>query len=291
MAYYNFKRGTKLYIVYSNNQYEFELNDISFGQTFAEESYPVKTLQQPNKFFEGAIINKANPANFSFTIYAIKEPDFKILYDLGCKLNTSYNLNFFDAYIKSTDYIFKLERAVITDIVFNIIKTEPLSITYDGQAAVVSKVSSIPGTPVSRSATTSYNIIKEVDFSLDSTTFDRVFSASLELKNNINWFGHHTVQGSASTMYPYNYTLDSRSLTGSVGVYLVDTSALFTHSVNVPLYFRAGESNLTGIECDAPLVSITNRVAVEEAYTQYFDWRLMSNPTDLTTILTYLTLE
>ena len=49
MATYNFKKEVSVSILYprtggSQNRYLLDVNDISFSQTFAEKSYPVKTL-------------------------------------------------------------------------------------------------------------------------------------------------------------------------------------------------------------------------------------------------------
>jgi len=294
MPSYNFKKGTKLYVVYSGNQYMFELNDITISQTLTEESYQVRTLHSPNSLFDGGVINKANPANFNFTFYAIKESDFSVLFNLAAGLNNSGTLNYFDLYIKSTDFIFKIEKSVITNTIINFNIQEPISISIEGQGVKLTKESSIPGSIVSRSLTTQYNIVKYTDISVNNTTIERVFSISLELQNDIKWFGHHTIQASSSLMYPNNYSLEKRILSGSIGAYLVDTTFLQTGLLNVPLFLQVGEMNggtFTGIECDIPLVSVTNRASIQEAYIQYFDWRMLSNPIDLTTVFNYITLE
>ena len=73
---HSFLRESKLYIVYGGNQYRiFTTTAISFSQTFAEDSYPVKTLHDQSKMFEGSTITKANQANFSFTVPLTIEKD------------------------------------------------------------------------------------------------------------------------------------------------------------------------------------------------------------------------
>ena len=45
MPTYNFKQEAEVYVVSGGNRHtEYDVTDISFGQTFSEESYPVKTL-------------------------------------------------------------------------------------------------------------------------------------------------------------------------------------------------------------------------------------------------------
>ena len=66
---YSFLRESKLYIVYNGVKYRiYTSSAITFNQTFAESSYSVKTLHDQSKMFEQSIINKANPASFSFDV-------------------------------------------------------------------------------------------------------------------------------------------------------------------------------------------------------------------------------
>ena len=57
MPVYQFKRDSKVYLVDElNNQYNIDISDISFGQTFMEKSFEVKTIQSQD-FFEDSVIN------------------------------------------------------------------------------------------------------------------------------------------------------------------------------------------------------------------------------------------
>jgi hypothetical protein len=73
---HSFLKESKLYIVYGGNKYRiYTTTAISFSQTFAEDSYPVKTLHDQSKMFEGSNITKAQPASFSFEIPLTLEKD------------------------------------------------------------------------------------------------------------------------------------------------------------------------------------------------------------------------
>ena len=65
---YNFKRDAKVYIEFDSLLYPIDVYpDLSFSQTYNENSYKKKTLHSPLNLNEGATIVEANPANFSFT--------------------------------------------------------------------------------------------------------------------------------------------------------------------------------------------------------------------------------
>ena len=63
MPTYNFKQEAEVYVVSGGTTYRIHVTDISFGQTFSEESYSVNTIHSPNDLFEASVINKANVAN------------------------------------------------------------------------------------------------------------------------------------------------------------------------------------------------------------------------------------
>lgn len=80
MASFNFLKEAQLYLVWNNKQYNIDIQEISFSQTFTEESYSVNTLHSQD-MFEGSVINKANPANFSFVMPALREDDLTVVVD------------------------------------------------------------------------------------------------------------------------------------------------------------------------------------------------------------------
>ena len=68
----------EVHLVYGTSQYKLDFSEISFGQTFIENSYAVKTLQSQSSF-EGSVINRANPAEFEINIPLLANPRNKVL--------------------------------------------------------------------------------------------------------------------------------------------------------------------------------------------------------------------
>ena len=133
MANFTFKKeDVKVYVVHNNLQYLIDTSEIEFGQTFAQKSFNVKTIQSQSSF-EGAITNRANPAEFSLNIPLIKEPYFKVLFD---RLLDSAS---FDLYISSQYDVWKLEKCFIQDGSFEINKSRPLRLSIEGEASKLSK--------------------------------------------------------------------------------------------------------------------------------------------------------
>lgn len=299
MGLYNFKQGTKLYLVFGGFKYSIDISDLSFSQTFTEDTYPVRTLHTPKSLFDSGVIVKANPGTFELKIYAIKEPDFKKLFELACKYNSSNTLDSFDLYVETTNYIFKLETCVITAVSFNITKEEAVSFNFSGDCIKIQKIGNtgsytIPGTTVARSSTTSYNIVKYLEVELNNIIIDNIFSVSIELQNDIEWFGHTTVQAVmlGDIIYPQKFSLEKRILSGSISAYMTTDTWMQTGVIAIPAFIKAGEINnnvFTGVTFDIPLVSLTTRTALDAVVSHFFDWRMMSNPSDLTDIVSYST--
>ena len=134
---YSFLRESKLYIVYGGTKYRiYTTTSIAFNQTFAEDSYSVKTLHDQSKMFENTNINKANPANFSFDVPLTIEKDESIMIALATEVSTSQQsgittqqLKSFDAYIQTGSSTFKLESAIITGATFDFIAEKPACIS------------------------------------------------------------------------------------------------------------------------------------------------------------------
>ena len=118
MSGFNFLRESELHIVQGGNRYNVKITPaLSFGQTFAEEAYQVKTLHDQTKMFSGTSITKANPANFSFETHLTTEKDENIVLELLTDYDTSSGeqlLKSFDIYIVSNTQTLKIEGCVIT---------------------------------------------------------------------------------------------------------------------------------------------------------------------------------
>ena len=155
---YSFLRESKLYIVYGGNQYRIYTNTaLNFSQTFAEDSYPVKTLHDQSKMFEGSTITKANQANFSFTVPLTIEKDESIVLDLISDLVDNEQLKSFDMYVQTGSATFKVESCVVTSANFAFDPRNQFTVAIEGQGVKLTRVGnesySIPGSVQSLSST------------------------------------------------------------------------------------------------------------------------------------------
>ena len=296
---FNFKKLTKVYLIYAGNRYTLDIeNDISFSQTFTDETTSVNTIHE-TKLFERSTIVKANPANFEFKIPVLQQSDLRVVFDRILDYST------FDLYIQSTESTFKLEKCVITNGNFGIERSQLLNISVSGEAAKLSRVGdstfAVPGTPVARAASKKYLMPLETYIALDSVDIStETFSVSVELQNEVSWNGYNTVHSGigvssrADAMYPNNFIVSKRTFAGSIGKYLIDGSdtKFLNFDSNIPLRIRVGErlpTVLYGFDFNMPSCSFTNRITIDEVFTQHFDWRLTSNAA-IGSILSYITL-
>ena len=157
MPSFSFKKEVKLFLVHDSKKYRIDVNQIDFGQTFQETSYPVKTLHNQSSF-EGSVINRANPAEFSFNTPLLQEERHKVVFDrlLDCAT--------FDLYISTeSDDVWKLEKCVIQDGTFEINKSRPLRLSISGEASKLSKYSeAIPGTLQTAGTSTTTYIVPDL---------------------------------------------------------------------------------------------------------------------------------
>jgi hypothetical protein len=84
-------------------------------------------------------------------------------------------------------------------------------------------------------------------------------------------------------MYPSNFTLKKRVLSGSIGQYVnSDTDGLLQEwQTGVSIVIKAGESATQGFQFDLSNCTFTNRNNVADVFTQAYDWKMNDNPTDL----------
>ena len=194
MPTYNFKQEVKVYVVSGGNQYRIDVSDVSFSQTFSETSYPVKTLHAQNNVFEGSVINKANPANFSLSFPALVEADYSIIQTLLLGATS------FDLFVKTEADTFKLEKAVITNGSFVIERSRPLSIEIQGEASKLTRGATLTGVAQTRSSTSTFTV-PALDITLDSSSLSNVVTVTMELQNDITWTPYTTVNNSLSVIY------------------------------------------------------------------------------------------
>ena len=302
MTAYNLLRESSVHIVHNGSRYLIKTTpEVSFSQTFAEDAYEVKTLHDQTKMFQGTSVTKANPANFSFAVHLTQEKDESIVKSLLTDYDTSNGeqlLKSFDLYIVTGESTFKLEGCIITQGEFNLAKGSPLILTVSGQAKQLSRVGdasySLPGSLVSASSTRTPTL-SLLDVEVDSTDVPNLATATLQVQNNINWTPFETLQNSLSVtsasnaMYPTTYTLGDRVVSGNITQYITSNNSStfqsFDTSANVAVKTIVNgntflNANLTGC-------MFTKRSNVAEAFTQTFDFRLVTSPANLGTIITY----
>ena len=291
MPSFSFKREVDVRIVDSGGtRHKIDTSEIDFGQTFQEKNFEVKTLHNQGSF-EGSVINRANPAEFSLNTPLLKENTNKVIFDRLLDSAT------FDIYISTqSDDVWKLETCVIQDGTFEINKSRPLRLAISGEASKLSKFSgTIPGSDPSPTTTT-YIIPTITTLTLGSDDVsDSIIGLSVELQNSINWNQYDTIHGAvtatdaASSMYPTSFTNDTKVLAGSISKYLRDDStSVLTWNSNTPLRLTAGNGT-QGLDFNITNCSFTNRMSTPEIFREEFNWRMTQNPTALSSVITYTT--
>ena len=296
MPTYNFKQEAQVYVVSGGNRYRINVTDVSFSQTFSEQSYPVNTIHAPNNLFEGSVINKANEANFSFSFPASIEPNNSIVETL------LLNASSFDLYIKTEADIFRIETAVITNGSFVIERSRPLSIEVQGEGSRLTRGSTLTGTLQSYSTVAKSFIVPALDITVNGLSLSSVVGVTIELQNEIEWTPYTTVGGAiaatsaATSMFPSTFTLSKKILAGSITQYLTDSNTGNAQNWDTDAFItiKAGNgatgANFRGFSFGPATCSFTNRInAGPSVYLQSYDWRMTLNPSNLATILKYET--
>ena len=276
---HNFRRTTKVYLVQGGVQYRVEAEyDVSFSQTFTEKTSSVKTIHDDFNFERSTIV-KANPANFSFIINLIKEPDARPVFDRLIDNDT------FDLYFQSDESTFKLQNAVLTNGTFLIERLELLKLEVEGQAEVLSRVGAgegtytVPGNVAAVSNTKTFTI-PQITLTLDSANIStEVYALSMELQNDIEWTKYETVQkvlgvtNRTNAMFPSGFTIKKKVLSGNIGRYVTNGAATgfmdFKENSNLEIrvgrgagtyygfsdWFTEASSSLTGSPSEATATS------------------------------------
>ena len=299
---YSFLRESKLYLVYGGNQYRiFTTTAISFSQTFAQDSYPVKTLHNQSKMFEGATITKANPVDFNFDVPLTLEKDESPVIDLMSQLNNG-QLTSFDMYIQTGSAVFKLTNAVITSASMDINPNNQFTISLQGQGTKLERAGdesfSIPGNAASESATRTPLLVYPV-ISIDSLTMENIMSTTVTIQNDINWTAYGTLQESlnvtnaSNIMRPSNYTVQRRTISGAVRQYQTDNNITqfddFSTNSNITLKaIQVGNAATATpfLQMSINPATFTSRMETGDTYAQSYDFRNLDNSTTVPNIIT-----
>lgn len=301
MPTYNFRKETKVYVVRGGLRYILDVYpDLNFSQTFNETSVPVKTLHSQFNMFEGAVITKANPANFNFTVPVLYENDLQVLLDLLIDYDTASTeatIKSADIYVEANSEVYKLEKAVIENGVFQIARDSIIVLSLSGSARKLSKfVGAIPGTLQSRTTRT-HGMTTALNIQLGVETLANIAGVSIELVNNVQWVDYTTlhnslvINGASDTMYPEVFVVGSRTLSGNIQQYVTDENGdtVNTWEIGTSLNIKVGNSSSAYLlEFDLPSIVYTNRLAVGDLYTQSFDFRMNTSPSDLSQVIKHL---
>jgi hypothetical protein len=84
-------------------------------------------------------------------------------------------------------------------------------------------------------------------------------------------------------MYPSDFTLKKRILSGSIGQYVLSNfnSDVQSWKTGVDMVIKAGESATQGFQFDLEKCTFTNRNSVADVFTQSYDWKMNDNVADL----------
>lgn len=295
MSLYSFKKDCIVYLVFANKRtYKLDVSDISFSQTLQEKSYSSNSIQSQN-LFEKSKIYKANPANFKFNMYAIKEADLRIVFS---RLLDCYS---FELYIETKQDVFKLNNCIITEGKFTANRFAPLDLEIMGEATILKREGDtgsteaiIPGILQERSAQKSYNKITTTTVFIDSgTEIETLTSISATIKNNIEWKNNLTIKGceEETVTYPIDFYVKSKTFTGDFTSHFIDDFIIYKDS---SLFIQIGETNSNGFfgfEFDLPNTLIVPKLETGEIFKHQYSWKLLDNPNSLHELLTYKTYE
>ena len=303
---YSFLRESKLYIEYGGSKYRiYTTTAISFSQTFAEDSYPVKTLHDQSKMFEGSTITKANPAQFSFTVPLTVEKDESIVMDLITDLVATSESDIehqqfksFNMFIQTGSSTFKVENCIVTSGNFSFNPREQFTVAVEGQGTKLTRVGDESfnlGTIQSESSTRTPLLTYPV-VTVDSLDMSSIIGVTLQIQNDISWTPFETLQNSlavtnsSNAMFPSAYTVQSRIVSGAITQYQTDNNITqfddFSTSSNLSI--TAKKSDGTDFwKITLNPVMYTARMQTDETYVQSYDFRSADNTAVGTRITTY----
>ena len=302
MTAYNFLRESNVHLVHGGSRYLLKTTpDVTFSQTFAEDAYEVKTLHDQTKMFQGTSITKANPADFSFTVHLTTEKDETIVKSLLTDYDATEGqtrIKTFDLYVVTGESTFKLNECVFTNGNFNLAKGSALTLSVSGQAQKLERVGnasySLPGSLASASSTRTPTL-SLIDVEVSGSDVSNIISATLSVQNEIDWTAYETLHSSLSVtnasnaMYPSGFTLGRRVVSGNITQYVTSNNSSTVQSFNTDTTVRVKTvvNGSTFLDANLANCMFTKRTAASEAFTQTFDYRLIGNPANLSTVITY----
>ena len=304
---HSFLKESKLFIVYGGNKYRIYTDAaLDFSQTFAQDSYPVKTLHDQTKMFEGATITSANAVDFSFTVPLTKEKGESPIIDLLQGLNNE-QLTSFDMYIQTGSSVFKVDGAVITSGDFSISPNRQFEIAVQGQGTKLERVGNesydwhsgftapsgsnwdtVGSNQLSASTRTPLLVYPVI--SIDSLNMSNIISVNVSIQNNITWTSYKTLQkslnvtNSSNVMRPSEYVVEKRIVSGAINQYQTDNNItqFDNFSTNSNITIKAVEvgkalSATPFFQIQLNPASYTARMQVADVYQQSYDFSSLDN--------------
>ena len=300
---YSFLRESKLYIVYGSGagiKYRiYTSTAITFNQTFAEESYSVKTLHDQSKMFEGSNITKANPASFSFDVPLTTQKDESIILTLASDLSSSNTINSFDMYVQTGSSTFKLEGAIITSASFDFVPQNQFTMRVEGEGTKLTRAGdenfTIPcDSTFTESSTRTPLIVYPVVTLNDGSAkdMDNILSVNLNIQNETEWTPYETLQDSLNStmMFPSAHTVGKRTISGEIRQYQTDNNVAqfddFSTNTNLTITAKnvSGDTDFFKIQINPAMY--TARMQPEEVYTQSYDFRSLDNTDIVSDLIT-----
>lgn len=293
---YNFKKQTSVYLVRGTEKHKLEVYaDLSANQTFDENDSEVRTLHNPLDYHKRAVITKANPGTFSFTS-PLKLVDSEIPYSVLLDLALTYSsgtLENVDIYVESSNTTFKLEKAVLENITFNISMGSIITISVSGTCAkFIRFTDSIPGTLVVSEAS-NYTAVRKLLVQIADTTLSSIAALNIDISNDITWRPNTSLHTIGTVVYPENYVLSGRRISGSITQFLTqenvdvlpDISTVSDLEIAIYTDLSDTEPFLAFL---LPRIVYTRRVSLDELINRVYDFRLTSNA-ETTKALEYYT--
>jgi len=245
--------------------------------------------------FEGSIINKANPASFSFDIPLTTEADESIILDLAVDIASAtaeaniepQKLKTFQIYVQTESTTWKLENAVITSASLDFIPSNPFTLRLEGEGTKLSRVGdnsyTIPCDSSFTESSTRTPLIVYPSISLGGTAVANIMSCNLLIQNEISWNPHTNLHSSLSntTMFPSDFTLEKRTISGEVRQYHTNNNyndhSDFSTNVNLQITAKkvSDDNDFWKITIDPAMY--TSRVNPAETYTTSYDFRSLDN--------------
>jgi len=300
---YSFLKESKLFIVYGGNKYRiYTTTALDFSQTVAQDSYPVKTLHNQARMVEKANITTANAADFSFQVPLTKEKDESPIIALIQGLDSEQQLTSFDIYVQTGSAVFKIDSAHITSADFDISPNLQFTVRVQGKGTKLEKVGNesytIPGELQSETSTRNPLLVYPV-VTIDSLNMGNIISTNFSITNETTWTAYKTLQKSLSVtnasniMRPSDYVVEKRNISGNIVQYQTDNNInqfddfSTTSNITIKAVEVGKAANATPfLQIQLNPASFTARMAVADAFTQSYDYRLIDNSTTFANIIT-----